>query len=185
MARILVIYGTTDGHTARVARFIGDTLREAGHSADVVEADRSAPAPEGYAGVVVAASVHVGGFQRKVHRWLRTHTLALQGRPTAFVPVCLAILQSEPAVRTELNALIERFLTETAFQPTMTRITAGAVLYTQYSWIRRWTMKRIVLKAGGDTDTRRDFVYTDWAEVRAFAEEFSARVMLQALDSRP
>jgi menaquinone-dependent protoporphyrinogen oxidase len=40
-------------------------------------------------------------------------------------------------------------------------------------------MRRIVAKAGGDTDTSRDYEYTDWADVRTFAEEF-ARVALGA-----
>ena len=26
-------------------------------------------------------------------------------------------------------------------------------------------MKRIVAKAGGDTDTSKDYVYTDWADL--------------------
>jgi menaquinone-dependent protoporphyrinogen oxidase len=33
-------------------------------------------------------------------------------------------------------------------------------------------MKRIVQKAGGDTDTSRDYEYTDWNDRRAFAEQF-------------
>jgi menaquinone-dependent protoporphyrinogen oxidase len=33
-------------------------------------------------------------------------------------------------------------------------------------------MVRIVRKAGGDVDTSRDYEYTNWADVRAFAEEF-------------
>jgi menaquinone-dependent protoporphyrinogen oxidase len=37
-------------------------------------------------------------------------------------------------------------------------------------------MKRIARKAGGDTDTTRDYVYTDWNDVRRFAEEFGRSV---------
>ena len=33
-------------------------------------------------------------------------------------------------------------------------------------------MKRIVAKAGGGTDTTRDYEYTDWNDLRAFALEF-------------
>ena len=34
-------------------------------------------------------------------------------------------------------------------------------------------MQRIVAKAGGDTDTTRDFEYTDWNDLRSFAEDFA------------
>jgi menaquinone-dependent protoporphyrinogen oxidase len=33
-------------------------------------------------------------------------------------------------------------------------------------------MKRIVAKAGGNTDTSCDYEYTDWNDLRAFANEF-------------
>ena len=33
-------------------------------------------------------------------------------------------------------------------------------------------MKRIAREKGNDTDTSRDFDYTDWDGVRRFAEEF-------------
>ena len=38
---------------------------------------------------------------------------------------------------------------------------AGALLYTRYNIFKRWIMKRIVAKAGGDTDVSRDYDYTD------------------------
>jgi menaquinone-dependent protoporphyrinogen oxidase len=37
-------------------------------------------------------------------------------------------------------------------------------------------MKRITRKAGGDTDTSRDYEYTDWSDLRTFAEDFGRRV---------
>ena len=37
-------------------------------------------------------------------------------------------------------------------------------------------MKRIAKDATGDTDTSRDYEYTDWAEVEAFANDFAAFV---------
>ncbi len=58
----------------------------------------------------------------------------------------------------------------------MSRIVAGAVPYTQYNWLKKWVMKRVVAKAGGDTDTTRDYEYTDWDDLRAFAREFAGRV---------
>jgi mono/diheme cytochrome c family protein len=37
-------------------------------------------------------------------------------------------------------------------------------------------MKRIAAKAGGDTDTSRDYDYTDWKDLEAFADEFGRRL---------
>jgi menaquinone-dependent protoporphyrinogen oxidase len=37
-------------------------------------------------------------------------------------------------------------------------------------------MRMIVGAAGGDTDTSRDYEYTDWPAVDRFAQEFAARL---------
>ena len=90
MARFLVLYGTTDGHTARIARSIGDALRARGAEVDVIDAaEASSIWPHDYSGVVVAASVHAGGYQASVRSWVRAYAPILQERPTAFVSVCL------------------------------------------------------------------------------------------------
>ena len=173
MARILVLYGTTDGHTAKVAATVADALRTSGAAVDVIEAGTTEPAPEAYAGVIVAASVHARGYQRSVRQWVRRHAEALRGKPSAFLSVSLGVLQNEPDVQREVEAIVNGFIRATRWQPTMVQNVAGALLYTKYNVIKRWIMKRIVAKAGGATDTSRDYEYTNWAELRAFAERFN------------
>jgi len=180
MTRILVLYGTTHGHTAKIARAVAETLRGQGASADVIEANAEWPEPEDYAAVVVAASVHEGSYQRPVRRWVRANADALNARPTAFVSVCLGVLQHNPQVQHELAAIVARFLTAAGWRPTVTTTVAGALLYTRYNPFVRWVMKRIVRKAGGDTDTSRDYEYTDWAGLRTFAEDFGRRAAREA-----
>ena len=176
MTRILVLYGTTDGHTAKVARAITDALWTHGVQADVVDAARDDPDPSAYAGVIVAASVHAGGFQKSVQRWLRRHEAALRGIRTAFIGVCLGILQHDPKVDLELERIVTRFLAPTGWLPAERKLVAGALLYTRYNWVKRWVMRRIVSKAGGDLDTSRDYEYTDWDDLRAFTLQFADRV---------
>ena len=50
---------------------------------------------------------------------------------------------------------------------------AGALPYTRYGWIKRMMMRRIVAKAGGDTDTSRDYEYTDWNDLRVSSRDFA------------
>jgi menaquinone-dependent protoporphyrinogen oxidase len=147
-----------------------------GSDVDVVQAGRDAPAPDGYAGIVVAASLHGGKYQRSVRKWASRYAQTLNERPTAFLSVCLAVLQQEPRVQQELSAIIGRFLTGTGWRPTLTKPVAGALLYCRYNPFKRWVMKRIVQKGGGDTDTSRDYEYTDWEDLRAFANEFGSLV---------
>jgi len=176
MARILVLYGTTEGQTRKIAEVLATELRGRGADVDLVDAAAHSPAASAYAAVVVAASVHVGSYQRSVGRWLRANAASLRKRPTAFVSVCLGVLQHDPAVDRELKAIIDRFLAPTGWRPDVTKIVAGALPYTKYNWFTRWAMKRIVRKAGGDVDASRDYAYTDWDDVRRFAGELLTMV---------
>lgn len=181
MSRVLVLYGTTDGHTRAVAEAIGRSLRLGSASVDVVNARTADPSPHVYDAVIVAASIHAGGYQAAVVKWVRRHARDLAATPTAFVSVCLGILQrSDPKVMNDLNAMVRRFTVKTGWQPDSVKFVAGALPYTQYNFVKRWMMKRIVAKAGGDTDTSRDYMYTDWADLAAFADDFRRRLATAA-----
>ena len=180
MSRVLILYGTTDGHTRLIAESIGDALRLGGVEADVVRAGTADPYPAGYDGVIVAASVHAGGYQKAVEHWVRAQAREFGARPTAFVSVCLAVVHPTPKVIADLDAIVTRFSKTTGWQPMQIEHVAGALLYTRYNFIKRWLMKRIVQSQGGETDTSKDYDYTDWTKVRRFAEAFRRRVAAAA-----
>ena len=61
MANIFVPYGTVEGQTAQIAESFPKLIRAHGHLADAVDLKRSGDTlPDGYDGVIVAASVHMG-----------------------------------------------------------------------------------------------------------------------------
>ena len=60
MARILILYGTTEGQTKKIADVIGARVTSQGMAADVIEAGTGDPQPEHYDGIIVAASLHGG-----------------------------------------------------------------------------------------------------------------------------
>jgi len=175
MRHILIVYGTTDGHTRKIAQVLAEDLRAKLCSVDIVDAADILRrlSPEGYDGVIVAASVHIGDYQKTVARWVRQHAPMLNIMPSAFLSVSLALLERRAQARTEIISIMERFLGRSGWRPTITKLVAGALPYTRYGWLKRRMMKRIAEKAGGDTDTTRDFEYTDWNEVREFARDFA------------
>jgi len=172
--RFLVLYGTTEGQTAKIAAAIGDTLRAQAAVVDVVNAAKARPdlTPDSYTAVVIAASVHASGYQRAVRWWVKMHARTLSGMTTAFVSVCLGVLEGSPETDRELSRIANRFFDATGWRPTIFKVVAGALPYTKYNWLKRWVLRRIVAKAHGDTDTTRDFEYTDWKDLRAFTVGF-------------
>ncbi len=98
MTNILIVYGTTDGHTRKIVHVLAENLRALRCSVDLVDAAGTLRrlSPEGYDAVVVAASVHIGSFQAAVTRWVRTHADALNRLPTAFLSVAWRCLNNGP-----------------------------------------------------------------------------------------
>jgi len=68
MARIAVIFATTSGQTARVAQHVADVLRRGCHSVDAIEVGDTASCPplDVYDAAIVAGSVRMGKFQRRL-----------------------------------------------------------------------------------------------------------------------
>jgi menaquinone-dependent protoporphyrinogen oxidase len=178
MSRILIIYGTTDGHTGKIARMLHGTFESESVPSETADVNEVSPDvhPEEYDGVIVLGSVHAGRHQPALVRWVGVHAYALNLVPGAFLSVCLAVLDKRPEAQREVVAAMDRFVQSTGWRPQIRKPVAGALLYRRYGWLKRWIMKRIVARAGGDTDTSRDYEYTDWNELRAFAREFAARV---------
>jgi len=149
MTKLLILYGTTDGHTAKIASYLASQRHGFGATVDVVEAGMADPDPRNYVGVIVAASVHAGGYQRAVVRWARAHAAALQGKPAAFLSVCLGVLQPDLEVQRDLIAITNRFEARTGWKPLRVKLVAGALSYTRYGWLKRMVMRRMAAKAGG------------------------------------
>jgi menaquinone-dependent protoporphyrinogen IX oxidase len=67
--RILLVYATKHGHTAKIAAHVADGIREAGGEVDVRELANDV-SPSGYAAAVVGASIHAGHHQREMVDWV-------------------------------------------------------------------------------------------------------------------
>lgn len=61
MTNILIVYGTTKGHTAAIAERMREAIAGQGHEVTVERVGKSLPAiPDHVDGVLVGASVHAG-----------------------------------------------------------------------------------------------------------------------------
>ena len=176
MSHILILYGTSEGHTEKVATIIANTLTDLRCDVDVIQAGTVDPAVAKYDGVIIAASIHGSRFQPALVDCVRKHAAEIAARPNALVEVCLSILnKSDPTVLAKLDAIVDDLATETRWRPDIIKRVAGAMPYTKFSLLIRWIVKSIIGEATGATDTSRDYVYTDWDDVRAFAREFGRR----------
>lgn len=176
MARVLLIYATTEGHTTKIAQAIATQLRMDGHSIQVLSSAELPAKFDGgrFDGVIIGASVHASHYPRQLTEWVKENSSALGTVPGAFFSVCLGILEAKnPKTQEAEWRIIENFYNGTGWKPARTATFAGALLYSKYGWLKRRIMRRIAARAGGDTDTSRDYEYTDWNQVREFSRGFA------------
>jgi menaquinone-dependent protoporphyrinogen oxidase len=172
--KILIVYGTTEGHTRNLCHFVADRLREAGHLVTLEEAglDEAYPDPAPFDAVVLAASLHIGRYQPTLTRFARAHHEALNAKPSAFISVSLSAAGENPDDWEGLEECLARFRHETLWTPAMVHHAAGAIRYSHYDFFKRLALKFIAAKRGQTTVTSRDYDLTDYEALKRFVVEF-------------
>jgi len=180
MSRILLLYATREGQTAKIAERLAFHLGDAGATVDLHNAadmrithglDLSR-----YDQLVFGASMHAGGLEREMVRFINARSDDIERLPHSLFVVLLSAANRDPVQRT---GTLEDARTKIVSQLTVTfedvEMIAGALTYSRYSRPVKWLMKRIAREAGGDTDTSRDYEYTDWNQVAAYAKRLYER----------
>ena len=175
---ILVVYGTTEGQTFKIASFVTDRLRDKGKDVTLID---SADVPnelavDGIDAVIVAGSVHNGSHQASLLQFVRDHHASLQTKPSALISVSLSMASDDKEDRLDALACADRFLSTAEWKPTVTHLVAGALRYTRYDVFKRWMLKMIASAKGAPIDTSRDHEFTDWKDLEAFTDAFLRQI---------
>ncbi len=178
MATILVVYGTTEGHTAGIAERIGAVMRDLGHEVHVHDSRDllKTTLEHAYDGVIVGGSVHAGEHQRGVREFVGQHRDLLDRVPSAFFSVSLTAAEPDEEAKRDVQAVVDKFAQETGWQPRHIEPIAGALVYSQYNIFVRHIMKLIAKRLGRPTDASQDYDYTDWDGVERFARGFAGQL---------
>jgi len=181
MATVLIYYGTSEGQTAKIARHIGGSLAERGVEVEVVESPAVPPLPlTDYSAVLVGDSIHVGNYHRPMLKFIAEHQQTLAKRPNGFFSVCLSAASKKPEEQAKAKAFVDEMMTQTQWHPDRVAVFAGGLAYSKYGLLKTWLMKRIAKSDLGDVDTSRDYEYTDWGSVDAFADGFYEDLLQRA-----
>jgi menaquinone-dependent protoporphyrinogen oxidase len=174
MAHVLIMYATKEGQTEKIARRIVKTLAVQGHAVELFNADEALPSDlERFQVAIVGGPIHAGGYPRSIVRFARAHRDLLERIPSAFFSVGLAVASRMSDGRAQTLELVEKFVKQTGWRPRHVELIAGALPYSKYNFLIRFIMRRIAAKEGGDTDTSRDYEYTDWPAVDRFASNLA------------
>ena len=172
IVNVLIVYGTTEGQTRKIAGWTATHIRDRGHQVEL--RDSAALAFDSDLGTfqafIVAASVHQEHHQETVSDFVVAHHELLNARPSAFISVSLSAVLEEG--KTEAQTDVDRFVSATGWQPRMTLLLGGALRFTEYDYFQEQIVKFIVMKRGGAASTERDREFTDWNALAVFVNGF-------------
>jgi menaquinone-dependent protoporphyrinogen oxidase len=178
--RILLVYGTRYGHTAKVAERIRAKLAADGY--EVAMTDIAHPTvdvrPSRYDSVIAGGSIIGGHHQRELERYVIANLPELRHMPTAFFSVSGSAGSTEARGQVDARRCLDDFLRKTDWNPDLTATIGGAMSYSKYSWFLRFVMKEISRRNGGPTDTTQDHELTNWHQVEEFAHAFGQLIQM-------
>lgn len=175
--KILIAYATTDGQTRKIARFAAHQFADAGHAVELLNVeDAEGMDVSRFGGVVVAGSLHAGGYQKALVRFVVAARDALAQLPTLMLPVSLSAAGTDAEDWAGLKTCLAEFLRETGWTPGRVEHVAGAFRFSEYDFFRAWAMRRIADQKGQKVEPEKDLEYTDWSRLGAVLDEWVAGI---------
>jgi menaquinone-dependent protoporphyrinogen oxidase len=170
MKSVLVIYMSRQGHTARVARRLCESIVEAGGQAtmmDVREATHEGVDWDRHDVVALGAPVLYGTYDKSFLAFVAAHKADLDRKPNSFFNVSVVARTPEKATPAG-NRYMQKFLEISPWKPRDLKVIAGKVDYPSWPWHERVMIQMIMKMTHGPTDPTTIIDYTDWNDVRAY-----------------
>jgi len=174
--KILCVYSTTEGQTAKITAFVAERFRQAGDEVTLLEAGAVGGLDvTGYDGALLASSVHVGMYQKPLVEFARVHADWLKRVPSAFLSVSLAAAGSDTEELKSLETITEGFRAHTGWTNAEIHHVAGAFRFTGYDFFKGWLMRLIAWEKGVKVTPGQDLELTDWSALGATVDALRAR----------
>lgn len=166
-----ILYLTRDGQTQKIAERIATQIPDSTLISLRDQAVVSATDFANFDQIIIGASIRYGHFDPLLEQFIAKHTELLNQKKSAFFSVNLTA--RKPNRNTpETNTYTRKLLARIAWRPTSVEVFAGALFYPRYTWFDRVMIRFIMQITKGDTDTSREYEYTDWEKVERFARSF-------------
>jgi menaquinone-dependent protoporphyrinogen oxidase len=186
--KILLLYGTTEGQTRKIATFIADRLRSFGDVVTLVDATTATDAQidlRDYNAAIVAASIHSGQYQGPVIHFATANHAWLDQMPSAFISVSLSAASTDPEDLKGIATCAELFKTRTGWSKAEVHHVAGAFRFTEYDYFKRWVMRLIAWEKSMEVKPGEDFELTNWGALTDTIDAFRARIAPTGKERKP
>lgn len=181
MRNILIVYSTTDGHTKKVCQFLSECLVALGHSVALHEIKAIPDKIKQFDQIIVGASIRYGKHNPTVNQFIQHQAEKLKRTPSAFFSVNLVARKPEKC-SPQTNPYVRKFLASIDWTPSHSAVFAGRLNYSMYSFWDKHMIRFIMWLTKGPTALETDQEFTDWDQVRQFADVIAN---LEAANDQP
>jgi menaquinone-dependent protoporphyrinogen oxidase len=169
MARILIIYSTTDGHTREICLRLKQIVEARNNQVTLVSVDDVTTDLNAFDKIVIGASIRYGKHSKQIYEFIKANQPVLDSRPNAFFSV--NVVARKPEKRNpETNPYLRKFLRQITWKPGQLAVFAGKIEYQKYRYRDRVIIRLIMWMTNGPTDPETNIDYTDWDQVAEFGQ---------------
>jgi len=173
MARILILYSSTDGHTRKICDRLKEVIERQSHQVTLVSVrDDPNVDLQPFDKIVIGASIRYGKHSPLVADFINRNERFLNSKSNAFFSVNIVARKTEKN-RPETNPYVRKFLKQISWHPGELAVFAGKLDYPKYGFFDRCVIRLIMFITKGPTDPKAVVEFTDWKKVEAFGRRIS------------
>lgn len=170
MAKILLLYSTTDGHTVKICIRLQQVIEQHAHQVTLVPLKDSRDIDlRSFDKIVIGASIRYGKHSPLVVDFVNRNADLLDSKSNAFFSVNIVARKPEKS-RPDTNPYMQKFLKQVSWRPKQMAVFAGKLDYPRYGCFDRLIIRFIMLMTKGPTDPKLVVEFTDWRQVDTFAQ---------------
>ena len=173
--KIAIIFASTEGQTRKICSFAMQRLLDGGHSVALMPvAGAGGLDLADFDAAILAASIHVGKYQKELVEYATRHAGELTALKTLFLSVSLAAAGDDPGDVFDLERIAQEFFQDSGWTPGDYAQIAGAFRFTEYDFFKYWAMRWIERTKDSGATPGQDKEYTDWDGLAALLDNWSA-----------
>jgi len=173
---ISIFYTTRDGHTATIAERITNRINDKGINAQAVnlaDIPLSIDSIRNEKLFILISSLRFGFHEKPADDFLQLHKTL--DTPIPLVLASVNLTARKPNKNTaETNPYLRKWIKRKKLNPVLAKPFAGKLDYPKYKTWEKLAIKLIMTITGGETDTTKTVIYTDWNEVDKFADDIAS-----------
>ena len=171
--KTLVIFGTVEGQTGKIARFVAEKVEKLGHDVELIDADDVAAIDfEGVEAVILAASVHQRRHPRSFEALLTAHAADLERPRVLMLSVSLNAAFEEG--RQEAREYLTEMKMRTGLVSDDDMLVGGAVRTMHYDYFALQVIRHVVMRGREFDASKTEHEFTDWEAVADRVTDFLA-----------